>query len=295
SFSASGDGSSLTVHSGITDQVFHGVKKIVATMGGGAETLDLSGVSDASIEEDITGGSGTDTFRAGNGNVTFDGGSGSDTIYGYNGAGPGGVENLIGGTGDDTFFAQQAATAIMTGGQGTNNFTGGTGINEYVTGSVTDVINAGLGFNDYRIDPNAPSVQIVRTGSNTAGVLDFSAFTDGVTFYLEHGQVLAVWGGEDDTVDNSTIGFSDVKGFAHEAYGTLDAFKTILGGKGADIFNVWETDNTDPLILDGQGGSDVYNVFGYDAGHANSTVLKAEIEDANVTTTGNVTTSSGAT
>src|SRR6185437_13035401 len=120
SFSASGDGSSLTVHSGITDQVFHGVKKIVATMGGGAETLDLSGVSDASIEEDITGGSGTDTFRAGNGNVTFDGGSGRDTIYGYNGAGPGGVENLIGGTGDDTFFAQQAATAIMTGGQGTN-------------------------------------------------------------------------------------------------------------------------------------------------------------------------------
>src|SRR5262249_44189546 len=83
--------------------------------------------------------------------------------------------------------------------------------------------------------------------------------------------------------------------FTHEAYGDLDAFTTILGGKGGDIFNVWETGSADPLILDGQGGSDVYNINGYDPKFANSTLLTAEIEDANVTTTGNVTTSSGVT
>src|SRR5262249_14041644 len=109
------DGNSVDAfaHDGFAS--FSHVKKIVATMGGGNETLDLSGVTDSSIEEDITGGSGTDIFMAGNGNVTFTGGSGSDTLYGYNHAGGTGVEMLIGGSGNDTFFAQGGANVTMIG------------------------------------------------------------------------------------------------------------------------------------------------------------------------------------
>src|SRR5262249_10381188 len=289
SFTVSGDSSDILVHFGSTDQHFHGVKKITVTMGDGTETLDMSGVTDASIEEDVTGGAGIDTFRAGNGTVNFDGGVGSDTIYGYNGPGPSGVETLVGGTGNDTFFAQQAATAIMIGGKGSNTFTGGTGINIYSTGSVIATITGGGpgSFNDYVIDPNGPNIQIVSGG--VPGIFDFSQFTDTVTFYIEHHTVLAVGGAQGRSKHlNSTIGFAGLNDYAHEAYGLIGAFSAVLGGKSGDVYNVWETDQnaTDPLILDGQSGSDVYNIFGYDSTRASSTKLNVKINDADTTGTG---------
>src|SRR5207247_24666 len=58
------------------------------------------------------------------------------------------------------------------------------------------------------------------------------------------------------------------------------AFSAILGGKGGDIYNVWETGAAaSPLVLDGQQGSDVYKIFGYDNTHALSTTLNVKIND----------------
>src|SRR5262249_20293559 len=228
---------------------------------------------------------------------------GSDTLYGYNHAGGTGVEMLIGGSGNDTFFAQGGANVTMIGGQGTNTFTGGTNasaVNRFITGSTTDTATAGAGWTDYVV-PEGDTASLIQIIAGTGpGVLDFSQFSgaDNVTFYLEHGMVLAGWGAQTqgNNSKNSTIEFGDIDDYEHEAYGPLSAFQTILGGKGGDTFNVWEGgSNATPLVLDGQQGSDVYNILGYDAHHSVSDSLNVIVNDATDTTeTGNPW-SSGAT
>ena len=91
----------------------------------GNDTIDLSGVTDGTIIEEIHGGAGNDTIKAGNGDIQIFGDDGNDTLYGYNGAGPTGTQTLDGGAGDDTINAQKAATAVMQGRTGADHLIGG--------------------------------------------------------------------------------------------------------------------------------------------------------------------------
>jgi hypothetical protein len=277
SITVSGTSGDISVTGFGTTQHFSGVKSIIADGGQGDDTIDLSGVTDSTITELIHGDAGNDTIRAGNGTVQIFGDDGNDTLVGYNGAGPSGVQTLDGAAGDDTIDAQHAATVFMKGGTGADHLIGGTGTNKFIGGSGNDVLRAGTGPNDFMLIGSGSDVEIDNAPGSIPGAFDFTGFADNVTFWLENGKVLAGWGAQSGSnAFNASIGlgtYVDSAGnshplndYAHEAFGDISSFSSILGGNGADIFNVYNAKNPTTITLDGQQGSDVYNIYAGDPG-----------------------------
>ncbi len=207
----------------------------------------------------LTGGTGNDTLDGGDGNDTysFASGFGTDSITDAAGSDTldfsaftsavsvslastsftasagntvswdaGAMENLIGGTGNDT----------LTGSTGDNTLTGGTG---------NDALDGSSGNDTYKFASGFGTDTI--TDASGADTLDFSAFNTGVTVSLGSTSFTASAG---NTVSWSSGAMENLIGGSGNDSLTGNASDNILtGGSGSDT-------------LDGGAGNDIYRFTG---------------------------------
>jgi RTX calcium-binding nonapeptide repeat (4 copies) len=275
----SGTGDDLTVSLGSSTSHFHGVKKLVADGGLGDDIIDLRNMTDPNVDQEIHGGDGNDIIYVGAGTANIFGDAGDDTIYGYNwdgshGTNPAaGAETLDGGDGNNTITAGSAVTKEI----------GGAGVDTLTAGTANDIIMGGAGNDIITSGPAGSTTTVMALGAGSSPqlipnggkfILDFTGFdTDSVTFWLKDGKLLAGWGGTNGGsgggigITNDSARGIQIPDYDHKFTSSdITAFTKILGGNGADIFNVWQAgqDTTHALILDGGKGSDTYNIYGGD-------------------------------
>jgi Ca2+-binding RTX toxin-like protein len=220
--------------------------------GGGDDTLDGDADADTIYGDDgndtITGGAGDDTLYGGNGDDTFDEGnatSGADTIYGgagtdtadYNArtaaltvtlnttaddgeASEGDnvrsdVENLIGGSGNDTF----------TGSSSANNLDGRAG---------DDTLNGGAG-NDVFPQGTADDGADTINGGNGTDTVDYSGRTAALTVTMDDTTANDGLTGENDNIGTDVE--NCLGGSAADSITGNDNDNLLEGGGGGDTLN----------------------------------------------------------
>jgi Ca2+-binding RTX toxin-like protein len=230
---------------------------------GGADTIDLSGVTSANgFSSDLDG------------HVTINGGSGDDTITGSEFAdsiiGGDGADSLLGGAGADTIQGQDGADTLI-GGADDDSLVGGGGSDTYKYSG-----NTAWGLDD--IDEAS-----AYSGGSTGDTLDFDAFNIGYGATVN----LSTSGGtgqgvfslacairlSNGTAIENVIGTSygdDITGNSLantlDAGGNDDTANDILrGGAGDDVLYGWGGDDT----LYGDSGTDIL-----DGGSGNNTIYE---------------------
>lgn len=221
-------------------------------------------------------GSGQDSFLGGNGTdlVNYDGtstavhlsldGSLNDGPVGGTGDYLNGVENLRGGSGNDT-ISGGSASAKLEGGSGADTLTAGAGGGTLNGGAGNDTLNAGTGYDriDYTTRTASLSVQlnfntVLVGGSETdtlsgtvdqvlGGYGDDEYYDDGGSTYISGGpgaDYFALSGGGDDIVVGE------------------DGNDQIVDGAGDDIYTGGNGDDTIRLLAAGSDG--VYGNAGTD-------------------------------
>ncbi|MBO52795.1 MAG: hypothetical protein CMJ69_18675, partial [Planctomycetaceae bacterium] len=229
-----------------------------------ANAGDVTDIGDFTSVENLTGGTGADTFNIGSGGSLsgdIDGGGGSDTItqadgtntWDITGAGSGtgpdvnafsAVENLTGGSEADTFNIASGGslTGDIDGGGGTDTLTQADGTNTWTisstNGGSVDDLNA---FSD---------IENLTGGSgpdtfNIASLVGLAGTIDG--------------GGDSDTItqadDSNTWTISSANAGDVTDIGDFTSVENLTGGTGADTFNIGSTGSLSGDI-DGGGGSD---------------------------------------
>ena len=205
-----------------------GTDTLVGFNSGTANVWNLTGVGAGNLNgmnfanlENLTGGSGTDTFvlAASSAGVTgvLDGGSGVDTLVGFNsstanvwnltGVATGNlngmnfvnVENLTGGTYSDTFQVQAGTTGFGTinGGNGTDTLVGPNGSNLWSLTGVTsgnlnglsftsiENLSGGTGNDVFQFHDTASGFNAIQGGSAGVNTFDYSLVTSPVTVDLQ--------------------------------------------------------------------------------------------------------------
>ena len=263
-------------------QEFTGVTSIVGNGGAGDDMIDLSGLNDTTISVVIHGGDGNDTLvgpTASKCDATTHicaqlyGDGGDDTLTSKSNQ----MDQLDGGDGNDTLNGS-TGPSVLKGDAGNDSLNGGTGAETLDGGSGNDTINGGGGADDY-IGLNATGVVHI-TSSNTdgAGILDMTGRPESITFTLKDNKIMAGWGLQ---LNTSSI-ISGVNDYTNMiVVDNIDAVGTILGGNGADVFDVYQTRNTGSFttLLNGQGGNDTYDFIHFGSGPSDI--------HAHVTDTGN--------
>jgi Ca2+-binding RTX toxin-like protein len=236
--------------------------------------------------ENLVGGTGSDhfigdasanTFTGGDGDDTLNGGLGSDTAVfrGVVGAnvdltktGPQatnygtdtllGIENLVGGTGDDNFIGDGNAN-VLEGGEGNDTLKGGEGIDTAVfsgsVGAIVDLTKTDAQDTHYGIDL-LTSIENLIGGS-------------GADHFIGDEQANLLVGGEgNDVLDGGagidTVAFSGLMGATvnlatgkANGYGAdiLISIENVIGGSGSD--NLTGSSGANKLL--GGSGSDLLN------------------------------------
>ena len=179
-------------------------------------------------------------------------GAGNDTLYGSNG-GNAGASTLRGGADNDS----------LHGGTGAETLDGGRG---------DDTIDGGGGADQY-LGVNAGSIVTITTTGPGTGTLDLSGRTEALHITLKDGKILVGWG----ALNGSGAFIGGVDDYVHEIRVTdISSMTTILGGKGADIFTIYQTAAA-VMTLDGQGGNDTYDFVNFGGGGANT--IHADVND----------------
>jgi Ca2+-binding RTX toxin-like protein len=236
---------------------------------GGDDELTGAGGAD-----DLQGGAGNDVLRPGRGGGTNDGGGGDDTVT-YDGVGvnvtadlsPGGgattdaagvtldqsisdVDNLVGGTGTDTFTGNGDANVLDGGlGSAVDTLSGGGGPDHLLGGGGSDTLSGEAGADV--LDGGAGEDALV--GGADADVLNGGADADTASY-------------ADRTTSGPGVNVS-LEGPAGSVDGEGDAFTSIerlRGGAGDDTL----TGGTAVDTIDGAGGNDT--IFG---GAGNDTLI----------------------
>ena len=221
----------------------------VAVYGGAGNDSLRGGAGD----DDLFGGDGNDTFLGGtedDGSDEYDGGAGTDTAdysartasitvtiddvaddgeTGENDDVQVTVENVIGGTVDDSLTGSDEAN-VLTGGAGADTLSGGDG---------ADTLNGGLGNDIFDCGTSTDGADVMVGGAGTDTV-DYSARTGTLTISL-NGQADD---GEEDELDN-------VRADVENVYGG-DGGDTIVGSASANILEGGAGDDT----VSGGGGND---------------------------------------
>lgn len=170
---------------------------ILGTILFGADGNDaITGV--AAKENQIYGGTGTDTLTGGSGSDTLDGGSGDDSLsgaagndalYGLGGNdtlnGGGGNDSLTGGTGNDSLY----------GGAGNDTLQGEAGADSLQGGAGVDILSGGAGADRFIFSGESAS------GLGTVIISDFSGAT---AFSGSSGE------GDDFILDTSDLGINAI-------------------------------------------------------------------------------------
>jgi Ca2+-binding RTX toxin-like protein len=238
-------------------------------LNGSTQDLTFSGF------ENVVGSANDDRFVASSAANDLKGGAGSDTVDYSNSAavvvnlhtGEGrdnnaagdtynSIENLIGGAGDDTFFASEAA----------NSFTGNGGLNrvhyEHSTSGVTINLSTGQGSGGFATGDRYTTIQNA-TGSNLND-----------TFVANNQDNNFVGGNGTDTVsyENATsaitVNLLNNTGSGSDAQGdTYSSIENAVGGAGSDTF----ISGTGANRFDGKGGSNTVS-------YAGSTAVEVNLE-----------------
>jgi Ca2+-binding RTX toxin-like protein len=235
-----GGGADTIFGNGGADSLFGGAQNDSLLGGTGNDTLDGGSGADQ-----LFGGDNDDVLIGGSGNDTLDGGAGTDTadysaatanitasLVSNTASGAGNdvfvantIENLTGGSGNDTLTGDGNAN-ILSGGAGADSLVGGDGNDTLAGGDGNDTLAGG-------------------TGSDTA---DYSAATAGVTVNLAAGTATGGAGSDSlssiENVTGSDLADSltgDSAANRIEGGGgadTIDAAQgsdTVFGGAGADL------------------------------------------------------------
>ena len=221
------------------------------TLTGGAGNDSFSGGTGSDV---MDGGDGNDSFledAAANGPDTFIGGAGVDRVSYSNrtasvtvtvgsGANDGqasegddvkaDVENVTGGSGDDTLIGNASANALL-GGAGNDTLTGGDGQDTLVGGDGNDTMDGGAG-NDIFDQGAAPDGADIMIGGAGADRVSYAQRTTSIT-------VTIGTGGADDGASNEG---DDVRADIENA----------TTGSGDDVLK----GNAGPNLLDGGAGND---------------------------------------
>ena len=243
---------------------------INAGNGGTASTILVNGFVGI---EDLQGGTGADTFTFGaSGSLsgTVQGGGGVNSLFGKNAnsaymitgsdagsiasvlaAGFSEIENVTGGTANDTFtLSGFSLSGTLAGGAGTDLF-------QLNAGSLTGLLLGGAGDDTVQLN-----------GGTFSGTLDGGANQD--AFFLNGGSLAGFLDGgtENDSLTGNNVGQAfDITGTnAGAVAGQVSSFvnvETLKGGTGPDAFNFGSAGVLNGTI-DGGAGSD--SLSGTDAG-----------------------------
>lgn len=177
------------------------------TVGNGSNTITTGNGNDTIITgtglNNVTAGDGVNNITLGNANSTVVGGSGVDTVTynvttsvyanidtGFAGVNQGAsvgnrlidIDNLTGGTGNDTLIGN-AGNNVLRGGAGADNIFGGGGDDTIYGGSGADIINGGSGTNNTAVYTSSVLVSLtdglLRTTTGNGDVLGTGTIVNG--------------------------------------------------------------------------------------------------------------------
>lgn len=234
-----GDGGDDVVEGGAGNDTLFGGAGDDALSGGEGDDVLAGGVGD----DELDGGDGIDTvsYQAGLSdtagvtvnlaNGTADGDeSGSDTLIG--------IENVIGGTGNDTLIGDDGAN-MLDGSAGNDTIDGGAGDDVIIGGEGNDVIDGGTGFDTLDLSGATGAISVDFTAGTASGAgIGTDSFVN-----IEK----LVFGACDEIVSG---------GNGDEALDGGAGNDTLKGGAGSD--SLWGGAGND--TLDGGSGDD--EVFG---------------------------------
>lgn len=252
----------------------------------GTDTLDLSGVLNASITavlnsslgnevaygtntinwnnsviENYIGGTGTDTVTGSVGDNNIDGGAGNDTLRGS-----GGNDTILGGAGADTLYGDAGNDSLdggvlsdnLYGGDGNDTLLGQDGFDVLDGGNNDDTLTGGAGNdtlaggsgNDTYIFEDGWGTDTITEAGGTGDVLDLSTTTAAMTinFLANSGGLTA---GVNSVAWNGRVE-TVMAGTANDVFTGGTGSETMNGGAGNDTYritNVWGQDN----IVDSAG------------------------------------------
>jgi len=244
---------------------FVGVTKIIADGGAGNDTIDLSGLTDGSIEVVIQGGEGNDAIT---------GGAGADMLFG-----DGGADTILGGPGNDTIEGGLGNDSDLRGGLGDDRILGGEG-NDFLSGDGgSDTLLGGSGDDTYDgsgIRDDSPDIfaladfgSIETINAADGDTLDFSTKLQNLTFFLT-GTTLTV--GFDQIADTSGLSIDHFN--SQVIVNNPGGVTKIIGSDFDDTFHV--TGTAGPITLDGAKGNDHY-IFSINSADGS---INAEVDDS---------------
>lgn len=267
-----GDGGDDTVDGGAGNDTLYGGAGDDALIGGEGNDVLVGGIGD----DELDGGEGIDTvsYLAGLSDTagvtvnlatgTADGDeAGSDTLIG--------IENVIGGLGDDTLIGDDSAN-ILDGSAGNDTLDGGAGDDVLIGGEGNDVIDGGTGFDTLDLSAATGAISINFTAGTASGAgIGTDSFVNIEKFLFGAGDEVVTGGNGNDAFDggagNDTLkgGAGDDSLWGGAGNDTLDGGSgddevfggigndTIKAGSGADLVEAGEGDD----VVDAGSGDDI--------------------------------------
>ncbi|HEY5795819.1 MAG TPA: glycerophosphodiester phosphodiesterase family protein [Bosea sp. (in: a-proteobacteria)] len=261
------------------DEVYGDGGDDVVDGGAGNDTL-YGGAGD----DELSGGEGDDVLVGGVGDDTLDGGEGIDTVSYLAGlsdtagvtvdlsAGTAfgdeagadsldGIENVIGGNGDDTLTGNAGAN-LLYGSGGNDTIHGGAGDDVLSGGAGDDVINGGEGYDLLDLSDATSAINVdFAAGKATGAGIGTDTFTGIEAFRFGAGDDVVTGGNGDDVFDGGA-GDDMLKGGAGD--------DTLAGGAGDDTLDAGSGDD---VVTGGQGDDAIK------AGSGNDSIEAGEGDD----------------
>lgn len=242
---AYGDGGDDVVDGGTGNDRLHGGAGDDALLGGAGADVLVGGAGD----DELDGGDGIDTvsYLAGLSDiagVTVDlkagtahgDEAGADTLIG--------IENAVGGNGDDVLTGDDGAN-VLNGGGGNDMIDGGAGDDVLFGGAGNDVIKGGAGFDTLDLSDATGAINLDLAAGVVSGAgLGTDSFTGIETFRFGAGDD-AVTGGNGSDVFDGGAGDDVLNGGAN--------YDVIAGGSGDDTID----GGSDNDVVNGGAGDDV--------------------------------------
>ncbi len=259
-----------------------GLAYIENVIGGSGDDI-LTGDLNAN---ELTGGSGNDTLAGGSGNDILAGGPGDDTYVLAPGGGTDTVVELEGEGSDTLDYSAYLADSPVTvdlvagtatgtaglayienviGGSANDTLTGNDSANRLDGGPGSDTLTGGAGDDTCVLNPDGLNDTVNEGWNSGNDTLDYSAFTDPVTVDLS--TTAAPWTNGIANIENVTGGSGDDILSGTEYANRLSGGPgddTLTGGAGDDTY-VLNPAGTDTIIETG-GGSDTLDYSSFTAG-----------------------------
>ncbi len=255
------------------------------TLNASAFTLGPVVLDGAGGNDTLRGGAGNDRLIGGVGNDSLVGGGGNDTYVLAPGGGTETITEAAGGGTDTLDYSAYATDITVTlggsapgvsgrvsnienviGGSGNDTLTGDANANRLAGGGGTDVLTGGKGDDTYVLTPGG-TVTITEPAGGGTDTLDYSGYTDRVTVDLVAGTASGVSNNVANLIENVIGGSGDdiLTGDSKANRLTGGAGNDVLtGNAGNDIYVIIVYGGVDTIIEGGAGGG-VDKILGPDS------------------------------